>query len=69
MKEIETKIDKAAGGWLSVNEDVSLRQVPAPWTNKKLGSVVVELVDSVSGFVMEAYGSINSILKVYLSSH
>lgn len=61
VEEVEAKVNEATGGWLTVNQDVSLREVPPSRANEKLGRVVVELVSLVPGLVMEGYSAINGI--------
>lgn len=70
MVEVETKVHKATSCRLTIDENVSLRQVPTSWTHKKLGSVVIiELIHSVPGLIMESYASIHSIFQIHLASY
>lgn len=69
MEEVEAKVHEAAGRRFTVDEDMVLRQVPAPRPNKELGNLVIELVNPVPGLVMEAYSPIYGISKIDLASH
>lgn len=61
MEEIEAEVDEASGGGVAIDEDVSLRQMPAPGADEERRCVLVQLVNSVPALVMEHYGSIDSI--------
>lgn len=70
MEEIKAKIKETTGDWLAIDKDVRLGEMPASGSNEKLGYVsIIEFVNSVSSFVVEAYGSIHSILQVYVPTH
>lgn len=61
VEEVEPKVHKATSGRFTIDDDMGLRQVPASGANKKLGCLVIELVNPVPGLVMEAYSPIHSI--------
>lgn len=68
--EVETKVHKATSCRLTINDNMSLRQVPTSWTHKKLGYVaIIELVDSVPRLIMESYAPIHSIFQVHLTPY
>lgn len=69
VEEVKTEVDETSGGWLTVDEDVSLREMPASWPDKKLSNLVVELVNFVPCLVVKRNGPINSIFQVHLPSH
>lgn len=69
VEEVEAKVHKAASERLTINKNMSLGQMPASGAHKELGGLVIELVNSVSGLVLEAYGPINSISQINLASH
>ena len=43
--------------------------MPASWADEKLGGLVVEFVDSVSGFVVEGYRAVNGVVYIDVASH
>lgn len=47
VEEVKTEVDETSGGWLTVDEDVSLREMPTSWPDKELSNLVVELVNFV----------------------
>lgn len=67
--KIEPEVDEATGRRLAIDEDVRLGEMPTPRANEELGDLIVELVDSVPGLVMECYSPFHSILQVHLPSH
>lgn len=34
VKEVEAEVEEAAGSWLTVDENMKLRQVPASWPDE-----------------------------------
>lgn len=47
VEEVKAKIDKTSSGGFTVDEDVSLREMPTSWPDKELSGLVVELINSV----------------------
>lgn len=69
VEKVESKVHEAAGEGLAVDENVRFWQMPASGTHKELGSVVVELVNSVPSLVIETYCAVHGILEIHLPSH
>lgn len=69
VAKIKSKVHKATDCRFAVDQYMSFGQMPTSWTDKKLGSLVVQLVNPVSGLVVEAYTSIYSFLQINLPSH
>lgn len=47
VEEIKAKVDETSSGGFTVDEDVSLREMPTSWPDKELSDLVVKLVNSV----------------------
>jgi len=59
--EVKAKVDKATCGRFTINEDVSLREMPASRADKELANLVAELVHPVPRLVMEVDCPINCV--------
>lgn len=67
--KVEPKVHKTTSGRLAVDEYVSLRQVPTSRADEELGRLIIQLINPVPGFIMEAYSPIYCILQINLPPH
>lgn len=70
VEEVEPEVDEAADGGLAVDENVGLRQVPAPGPDEECCElIVVELVQLVPGIIVEADRAVDRVPQVDLPPH
>ncbi len=67
MEEVKAEVEDGPGHGLAIDEDVLFDEVPAAWTHKEDGNLVVELVLLLRGGVSEGNRAADGVAQVELA--